>query len=211
LRFGLAAEPNIVTLAAARTDLAPPLVLDHCQRLPGGLDVLASSPRGKAVVRAALTEMDTGRLVAALDKPAGVDVVADIGRIDPDSPVVPATVAATVTLLVARPNKAEITHLHRALPAVIEASRRVLVLLIGDTPYPAAEVADALRVEARALPVDTRAAATLSGDRRWPGRLERLPLLRAARSLVAELTAETHGITLPALRVAVPDIAEGTP
>lgn len=163
------------------------------------------------MVHAALAELDPERLVATLDVPAGVDVVADIGRIDPDSPALLAARVATVTLLVARPTAAEITHLRSALPAVTEAARRVIVLLIGETPYPAAEVAGALGVEARALPVDPRGAAALSGDGRWLGRLERLPLLRTARSIAAELTAEAHSITVPALRLALPHGAEVTP
>jgi len=211
LRFGLPAEPNVATLAAARGELWPQHVLEHCQRLPGGLDVLASSPRGRRVVQAALAQLDAARLVAALDKPAGVDVVADLGRLDPDSAALPAASAATVTLLVARPTATEISHAHRALSEISRVARRVAVLLVGERPYSAAEVAAALSVEVRALPVDRSAAAALSGDARWPRRLDRLPLLRALRQLAVDLIGDAHALPAAPARVVLPQVAEGQP
>ena len=209
LRFGLEAEPNVATLAATRGELWPAKVLEHCQRLPGGNDVLVSSPRGKRVVHAALRQLDAARFVHALDKPAGVDVVADIGRIDPDSPALPAVAAATVTLLVAQPTAAEITHLRSVLDEVTGMARRVVVLLVGEKPYPSTEVADALAVEVRALPVDGRAAAVLAGEARRPGRMDRRPLLRALRMLALELTTGALNVPAATPRVAVPQVAEG--
>ena len=215
---GLPGEPNIVTLAAATggtraragersTRLHPVLVLKHSQRPPGGPDVLTSPPGSVAVVRSALGLLGTRSLLEALDQPAGVDLVADLGRlVEPESPALAAVEAATMTAVVVRPTHpalrrrrrkpggiegdleaAALAHVQGCVADLARRARRLVLLLVGESGYPEREIAAVLGIETRAVPFDARSAAALAGGKVPVERLARRPLLRAARSLAQEV------------------------
>jgi hypothetical protein len=145
-----------------------------------------------------------------------VDVLADCGRLGPDTPW-PLLTAAAVVLLVTRPTLRGVQHAHQALqlldtaafPAASHAAAadsagagggRVGLVVCGPGPYEPGEVGRVLRLPVRAvLPADPRAAAVLSdgapAGRGWP----RTPLARAAataaRRLASTLAAPTAAPT----------------
>ncbi len=94
-RFGLAAQPGLVSLAAAaRRQVDTALVGEHAQTLPGGLGVLVGPP-GAEQATAALG-MLAAVVLAGLDGLDGVDIIADLGRLDPASPALGLAQAAVV-------------------------------------------------------------------------------------------------------------------
>jgi hypothetical protein len=111
------------------------------------------------------------------------DVLVDAGRLDSPAVLVPAAEPAVVLLAVA-PTLAGVD---RAYPASTGPGvARIGLLVVGDGPYPAGELAKALDTSVLGvLPADPGAARTLaSGHVPW-----RSPLLRAARDLAPELAA----------------------
>ena len=188
-RFGLAAEPGLVSLAtAARREAAPGLLERHCQALPGGLPVLAG-PLAAEQAASAVELLSTG-LLPALAAGTETDVLADCGRLDPGSPALPFALHADLVLLLARPVPAELGHLAARVAALSPACRALAVVLAGTGPYPPAEVARSLGVRvAGVLPHDQRGAAALCGAPARPGALRRAPLLRAARNLAEAASA----------------------
>jgi MinD-like ATPase involved in chromosome partitioning or flagellar assembly len=182
--FGLAVEPGLVSLAAARRAAAS--VQEHAQPLPGGLPVLPGPP-GAEQATAALGQLPA-ELLAGLDGLDGTDVLADLGRLDPGSAAAPVLRAARLLVLVTRPTLAELQHLAHRVAALREASRALGVVLVGDGPYRPAEVARALAVEVLGtLPLDRHGADLLAGAAAGMPGLRRTRLLRAARTLAGRL------------------------
>lgn len=111
---GGALDPNrgLVSLALeARRGLDPSILPQHTQRLHGGLEILvglgnADQSRGMAGLWPQL-----GR---ALDRfgelPYGADVIADCGRVGPDSPTVDLLAQSALVLLLARTEAEHIAH-----------------------------------------------------------------------------------------------------
>src|SRR5260370_40011899 len=136
-RAGLALEPGLASLAlAARSGLTVELLERHAQPLEDGLSVVVA-PVHPAQVQAALAVLGTelAPVAAAL---AGVDVIADCGRLDRASPVVGMVRQADLVVLVARPSLEGIAHLQSAVEAVAPAE--VGVVLVGEGDYDAEEV-----------------------------------------------------------------------
>ena len=109
-RFGLAPTPGLASLtAAARRDRNPHLAWSHAQQLPGGLPVVCAPP-GAGFARAALGTLVESRrdtvsvLRAAAAAPGGV-VVADCGRLDPDSAALTIAREADRVLLLCPPHQ----------------------------------------------------------------------------------------------------------
>lgn len=181
---GLAAEPGLVSLAAAaRRQPDPDLVFAHVQALPDGTAVLAGPP-GAEQARSALAML--GALFAGL---AGMDVgvLVDCGRLDPAAPR-GVFDAADIPLLVCRPQLADLNAVAAFLAARPDAARSVV--LVGPGPYPAGEIAETLGVEVLGqLPWDPEAAAALATTPPSSRRLTRRPLVRALRSLAEALAA----------------------
>ncbi|MHB8451691.1 MAG: MinD/ParA family ATP-binding protein [Mycobacteriales bacterium] len=207
-RYGLAAEPGLVTLAtAARRRGEAGLIEEHCQLLPGGVLVLAG-PAPAAQAQAALA-MLTGSLAALAG--TGRDVLVDCGRLDPTSPVLGVFTGADLSLLVSRP---QLVDLH-ALAGWLEGYRgqvgRLAVVLTGAGPYPPAEVADALGVEVlTALPTDPDGAAQLGAGARTRRGGVRSPLQRAAEALARDVVSRLPpGLVAPEGEGAAPPAATG--
>lgn len=165
-RFRLRDTPGLVSLATAarRGGVDPTLVSQHTQLLPGGLRVVLG-PVGAEQARAALRALESGQLSPlrrAADQP-GTTIIADCGRVDPDSPARAIIRSADVMLLVARPHDDELAHVALKLPVAEQWSRRPCFVLVGNG-YSAVEVSQALRIPVLGhVPRDTKGAAVLCG------------------------------------------------
>lgn len=183
-REGLPLEPGLASLAlAARSGLSAELLERHAQRLENGLSLVVA-PVHPAQVQAALTVLanELAPVAAAL---AGVDVIADCGRLDRSSPVVGVVRQADLVVLVAHPSLAGIAHLQSAVELVAPAE--VGVVLVGDGDYDAKEVGPALAVPVLGVVADDARGARLVG---WAGVRGRRSLLsRSAVSLASALAA----------------------
>jgi hypothetical protein len=194
VRFDLATDPGLVTLAAAgRRDLGAETLLAHTQVLPrrgeaDGGDAtrrVLTAPVSADQATAALTALRGGlpRTLDALD----ADVIVDCGRLDPTSPAYDVAAGAQLLVMVTRPVVAEVHHLGARLAAL--ASIPAAVVTVGDRPYPVAEVAEAVGAHPLGtLAVDGRSAAALSGDLANAERvLRRSRLLRDAGAMAEGL------------------------
>jgi len=184
-------EPSLVSLAAAaRRALDPDLVWEHCQELPGGVAVLAG-PASADQARSARG------MLAGLAGTLGMldaDVLVDCGRLDPRVPGAGVFEGADRVVLAARPRLADLHALATWSEANPFDSGRVALVLVGDGPYPDAEIAEALGVEVLArLPWDPEAAGTLVSVPASAREVRLSPLVRAARSLAARLAKELAG------------------
>lgn len=180
-RLGLAADPGLSTLAvASRRSLSDEELARHLQPIPGGnVPVLVAPPTAEQVARS--LDMLGDRLLSHL-RGLATDALIDVGRLRPGGPAWPLAQSADAVLLVARPRVEELQQLPARLRSLRATPGRVGLLLVGDRPYPPAEVAAALDVEVVGeLVDDQRGAAALNGDTRQD--LARSPLLRSARDL----------------------------
>lgn len=197
VRFGLDREPNLASLAAgARTGASTASLLEHTQLLPGGVPVvpgLASADRAIALWRSAGPRL--AETLAAFDG----TVLLDAGRLAPASPLLPILRHAACTVIVARPTPEHLYPLAHRLGALREVSTDVVVVLVGDKPYGAAEVSSQLGVDVLGVIAhDDRAARALAGEATDSGRgLRRSALARSARQ-VAEVLVERSGARAPA-------------
>ncbi len=185
-------EPSLVSLAAAaRRSFDPGLVWEHCQELAGGAAVLAG-PASADQARSALG------MLAGLAGHLGTldaDVLVDCGRLDPSVPGAGVFEGADRVVLAARPRLADLHALAIWSEANPFDSGRVALVLVGDGPYPDAEIAEALGVEVLArLPWDPEAAGALVSVPASARELRLSPLVRAARSLAARLAKELAGV-----------------
>jgi hypothetical protein len=208
VRFDLATEPGLVTLAAAgRRQLDRPTLAGHTQPLPfagRGTDGDAEGP-GRRVLVGPVAADQAGAALAALRgglpgvlSSLGTDVLVDCGRLDPGSAVHDVVTEADLLVVVARPVVAEVHHLAARLSSL--RPKALSLLLIGDRPYSVAEVADAVGAKPLGvLPVDDRAAAALT-----VGRSDGARVLRRSR-LLRDAGAVAEGLAgwLPPVPVAV--------
>ncbi|WP_328913987.1 MULTISPECIES: hypothetical protein [unclassified Streptomyces] len=204
-------NPNtgLLSLAAtARHGLAAEQLWDHSQPLAGGLDVLVGLGGAEQAAGLAGLWPMLGQAFATLaESPNGAaDVVADCGRIGPDSATLELFPHAALVLLVSR---TEPEHLARvrdragALSAKLHGSQRgaaalghppIGILLIADPGHSARitsqvnEMLVASQISARVvgtLAHDPAGAEMLSGRRR--GRLDKSLLIRSARQITADV------------------------
>jgi MinD-like ATPase involved in chromosome partitioning or flagellar assembly len=192
VRFELAPEPGLVTLAAnGRRDLKVDTYLAHTQPLPSVS--AAGGPERRILVAPVAAEQATAALGAlrfGLPKvlaDAEVDVLVDCGRLDPSSPAYEFAVAADLLVVVARPLVSEIHHLAARLSSV--KPRAVSLLVVGDRPYGVTDVAEVVgATPLGTIPADTRAAEALTlGHPHALRVLRRSRLLRDARSVAEGL------------------------
>jgi hypothetical protein len=165
--FRLPDSPGLVSLAAAaRRSAEATLLAQHTQQLPGGLRVVLG-PVGAEQARAALHALTSGGispLRRAADVP-GATVIADCGRVDPDSSTLSIIRAADAMLLVARPCDEQLAHVALKLHAAQQWSRKPCFVLVGDG-YPTGEVSQALGISVMGrVPRDDKGAAVLCGQR----------------------------------------------
>jgi MinD-like ATPase involved in chromosome partitioning or flagellar assembly len=182
---GLAAEPGLVSLAAAaRRQPDPALVFEHSQALPDATPVVATPAAGEQA-RSALGML--APLLGRLGQLEGA-VVVDCGRLDHTGAGSEIFEAADLAVLACRPQLADLNALAAFLQPDEEARRRPVVVLVGPGPYPPAEISDTLGLEvAGSLPWDPDAAAGLATSAPSSRGLTRSPLVRALRSLADDL------------------------
>jgi hypothetical protein len=193
-RFSLAASPGLVSLAAAaRRGSQPEMLWQHTQELPGGLPVVAAPPGADhALAALAALAPESSASGSVLQIAAGatdLTVIADCGRVDPASAVLPLVRSAEVMLLLSRAHADDLAHLANRLAAMSRWSPHPALLLVGEG-YSNAEVARELDVPVFGrIPQDGPGAATLRGHRYSQAGLSRSPLGRAAGHIATALLA----------------------
>lgn len=204
-------NPNsgLLSLAAtARHGLAAEQLWDHAQPLVGGLDVLVGLGGAEQAAGLAGLWPMLGQAFAMLaQSPNGAaDVIADCGRIGPESPTLELFPHAALVLLVSRTAPEQLARVRDragALSAKLHGSQRgaaalgyppIGVLLIADAGESARltaqvnEMLVASQISARVvgtLAHDPAGAEMLSGRRR--GRLDKSLLIRSARQITADV------------------------
>lgn len=189
-RFRLETAPGLMSLAAAaRHSTETGLIWQHTQRLPGGLPVIVG-PTGAIQAGASLAQLvqsGTRVLRQAADR-AGTVVIADCGRLAPDSPALEVVREADVTLLLARARDDALAHVATQWHTAERWSQRPCFVLVGEG-YPSDEVARELDVEVMArIPQDSKGAAALGGQ---PGRRA-----APARSSLGQAMARLAALTV---------------
>ncbi|WP_051450374.1 hypothetical protein [Actinospica robiniae] len=180
-------EPGLGALAtAARHSADPATVFAHASALPGGLNVV-TAPEGPDQASAAvqLLARDGAGLLRALSADQAITVL-DLGRLDPASSTLDLLAYADLTLIVARPNLAEITRLAARIATIKQYARdpEAVSLVLSGTGYPADAVAESQQTPVLAvLPRDEACAGVLSGSLTMRRGLDRTRLARAARTL----------------------------
>lgn len=195
VRFGLPTDVGMTSLVVAHrhgsTTDEPAPAEEHIQELPGGLAVLVG-PAG-ADAGAAL-DRELARV--GLHGLTVMDVVADCGRLDPHATGQLRVLRdAECVVLVVAPTPSGIAHARwgadrvRALRTSDAPPPRLVVS--GDGPFRAADVADALGLGLwAAVPRDPAAASMLRGEPGPRRALARSPLVAAAHRLVPALTTQ---------------------
>ena len=220
---------GLLSLAVAgRRGIGPGQILEHTQKLSGGLDVLAGVVTAE---QGAGLELLWGPAGAALAQLPGLDVIADCGRIGADGPHYDLLASAATVVLVTRDTLAEVVRLRERITAVtaaLTARHRTVpvavVVVAGHRRFHAAiaEVGRALGGVAGSgltergapglaggpggasrviggLAYDPPSAEALRGA--WGGRLNRSLLIRTARDLAGRLAAPlTTAVATPAGR-----------
>ena len=191
---GWPAEPNLVSLAAAaRRGGNPALVWEHGHQLPDGAAVLPA-PSSAEQARNALTMLGPilGHL-AELD----TDVLVDCGRLDPGSVALDLWDRAERPVLVGRPRLADLQALASWLNGR-RLDREVGLVLIGEGPYPDAEITEAIGLDVLSrLPWDPGAAEALVSVSASSRQLRMAPLVRSARTLAAQLNPDRARVAVP--------------
>lgn len=187
-RFALPTDPGLVQLGSVcRRGLTPADVWRHTQTLPGGTPVLlgASSPEQALGLR----DLWAHLAPALAEMGDDVDVLADCGRITPASPVLEVARRADLVVAVARPTLDGVAHVRTRLAAPL-VHVPFGVVLVGEEPYPPAEVEEALGTRVLAvLAHDAQAAALLGGRAGNERPLRRSALMRSARDLATRVVA----------------------
>lgn len=184
--LGLSTDPGMVSLAAAaRHQSAWPDITAHAQRLPaGGLALLGSTDPTQAT--SSITTL-ASRLRLALGSMAAA--VVDCGRWQSNSPASPIVRDAAATIVCLRPTVASIESVRVRAQQLWEASQGPLGLAVmGDGPYSADEVQAATGLPVLVtVPQDRRGIGVLCGGSSRPGTAARLPIVRAARTVIDRL------------------------
>jgi hypothetical protein len=201
---GAPLDPNrgMLSLAAtARHGVEPEQVWDHVQVLNGGLEVLVGV--STAEQSSGLRSLWDG-FGQAFRGVAEADVLADCGRVGPDSPSLALLRHASLLLLVARATVESVAHTRDRLAALAGrlggasvAGPGIGVVLVAEpdrSRQAIGQVGEVLRGAqlpaevVGAIAHDPKGAALLSGQ--WGGRLGRSLLVRSTR----QVAGHVHGL-----------------
>lgn len=208
---------GILSLAAtARRGIAAEQLWDHSQRLAGGLDVIVGLTSSDQAAGVAGQWAALGRAFAELAQSphpeAAADVIADCGRLGPDSPTLALLPQATLLLLVTRVQPENLAHvreraialsnkLHGQQRGAAQLGKPQLGLLLVADPQQGRKIAHqvddmmaATHSGARVLGLvaeDVAGAEQLAGRRR--GRVDKSLLIRSVRKVVADLHQNFRG------------------
>jgi hypothetical protein len=196
-RFGLGHRPSLTELGVrARSALHADDLWQAAQALPAPgsghtVPVVVAHPSADQC-QATLRTVGP-RLGALLGSMPEHDVIADVGRLRPGSPALGLVDEASLVLVVLRPRLEEIDAVAQRVTTLNERGP-VRLVLVGERPYPAAEVASVLGVGViGVIADDPRSAAPLRGAGGAHG-LARLPLLRSARALAGQIVARLDDV-----------------
>lgn len=183
--LGLAANPGLVTLAAAARHRSASGELElHLQPVTPTLRLLATPASPDQTIEA-LTRL--GQPFA--NTLAGTTAIADIGRWRPATPAAALVSAATATVVVLHPTVAGVAHARSVFADLAGRCPHVVVATRGDRPYGPDEVAAAIGCESVVvLPADRTAVSLLAAgvNDRW---LRRSILARSVRALAETVWA----------------------
>jgi hypothetical protein len=182
-------DPGLKTLAASgRHYLSPGLVVEHTQSLPSGVTVLMSPPSPDRCVAAfaALNPVGLGETLRSI---AERDVLADCGRIDSNSPVLPVVHEADAVIFVMRAALVDIVGLRARLETLeLDPSVRAGIVVVKGGPLALEDVAAAFTLPVvGTLEWDPRAASALNEGRLLLGRSR---LAKSAHNLAGDLAAQ---------------------
>jgi len=217
-------DPNrgLVSLAVdARRGFDPGILPQHVQRLRGGLEILVGLGNADQAHGMAGLWTPLGRALDRFsDLPYGADVIADCGRVGPDSPTIDLLAQAGLVLLVARAEAEQIAHvrdranslaarLHASQTSAVSLARPpigiVLIVAPGRAKQTVKQVGDLLAATTGGAEVvgiiayDETGAAALNG--RVRGRVDKALVTRTARELAAKVS-HRYGLLRPS---AAPD------
>ncbi len=197
LRYGLAREPGLATLAASRAE-AGGSILEHAQALPGGLPAVVG-PESPAQATRLLATAGKRLLHVLAGASEELQLVVDAGRLGPSSPAAGLLAAADVVLVVARPTAEALVG---AAERVADLGPSAGLVLAGPGPYRAEQVSAQLGCPVLATVADDARAAGTLAEGGSSKTLARSALLRSARSLAENLAAATTRSRPPAAAVA---------
>jgi hypothetical protein len=197
-RTPLSPERGLISLAIdIRRGIGPHQVLEHVQRLDGGLEVILGLSSAEQAGGLGGLWSPVGELLGRL---AGIDVVADVGRLYPGSPALDLLRHAAAVVLVARPSVEGVAHLRsRADSLLRELDRQsagavpvccVVVTHPRDSSSPG-EVDLVLRRSGLPVAVlgriahDPKGAGMLCGE--WVGKLDKSLLVRSTREVAGRV------------------------
>ncbi|HTJ72042.1 MAG TPA: hypothetical protein VL551_31165 [Actinospica sp.] len=212
-------DPNrgLVSLAVeARRGFDAAVLPRHTQRLHGGLEIMVGLGNADQVHGMAGLWTPLGRAFDRYaDLPYGADVIADCGRIGPDSPSIELLAQSALVLLIARTEAESIAHVRdraNSLSARLHATQGtsvsiarppigiVLVAPPGKARQVAKQVGDLLAATTAGAEVlgviadDPAGADALAGRSR--ARVDKAMLTRSARELAATVT-QRYGLIRP--------------
>lgn len=186
---GAGGEPGLVRVASGlRRSAGPDAVIEHVVDVPAGVRaVLAPTAGPYAESTVAMTR---DRLTPALRDLAGTTTILDLGRWSRSQATAHRVSGCDVVGVVCTPTIDGVEAARWLVePMQAQSSGQVVVVVIGDRPYQAAEVAAAMGVPAAgALAWDPRGVGSLitrGAGRAWA----RSPLARSARTVLSTLTA----------------------
>ena len=193
-RFGLGDAPGASSLAAAaRRGLDHDSLWENAQRLPGGLAVLvgpASPEEAHAVWRDLASE-----LTAWSGAHPETDVIVDGDRVAGRSPSQAPLLAAGTVRVVVRPSVDQLRPAAIRLEALESSGVDASLLLVGDQPYGAYEVATTLGVSVMGVVAwDPNTASVLTGTPGALRDLRRTPLVRSATTLATGMAPRPHDL-----------------
>ncbi len=139
-------DPGLLSLAAAgRRGVDPSLIEQHLQRLQNGIDVLLAPPSPTRT--SALISALAPSLAESLNELESATVV-DCGRWEFEEHLHPLIRRSTCVLLVLHPTVVGVEHARLRLDDLRDLNGDVDLVCVGERPYPATEVADALDFDA---------------------------------------------------------------
>jgi hypothetical protein len=192
---------GLLSLAvSARRGLAPQQVWEHAQKLRGGLDVLVGVTNAE---QGAGLDPLWGQVGAALAGLPEADVIADCGRVGPDGRFYDLLARADAVVLLTRASLGDMVRIRDRVAMLEGALRRrngtgrASVLVVAGYKSFSAALGEVRQVlgsgDARAtvlggIAYEPRSAELLSGE--WGGKLDKSLLIRTAREVAAQLSAE---------------------
>jgi MinD-like ATPase involved in chromosome partitioning or flagellar assembly len=178
---GVTGEPGLLRVANdLRRHVDPQVLPGYAAPAPTGLSSILAPSSGPAT--ASLIDSIAERIGSAFSQ-LDVPVVLDGGRWSASQPSARRITGSDVVLLVCRPTATSVEHARHVLDRVRPLHREVAVLLVGDRPYGAEEVAAVLETPVvGALAWDPGGVAALWSDgisKHW----QRGWLARSARTV----------------------------